>query len=132
MSGRKTYINPYAKGNNTGMSTSQLGGGGSSNTATDGDGAAAAATLSTNTLRRTTRSSPKKNTTNDASASCAGKLDDINDVLLSGLAPSTKAYNDSAEKLAAIFRKHMDYAPTMHAEKFEGEGMLRIYVSCYF
>jgi len=134
MSGRKTYINPYAKGNNTGMSTSQLGGSGSSNTATDGDGAAAAAaaTLSTNTVRPTTRSSPKKNTTNNASTSCAGKSDDINDVLLSGLAPSTKAGNDSAEKLAAIFRKHMDYAPTMHAEEFEGEDMLRIYVSRYF
>jgi hypothetical protein len=130
MSGRKTYINPYAKGNNIGMSTSQLGGSGSSNTATDRDGAAAAATLSTN--RRTTRSSPKKNTTNDALTSCAGKSDDINDVLLSGLAPSTKAGNDSAEKLAAIFRKHMDYAPTMHAEEFEEEGMLRIYVSRYF
>ena len=96
MSGRKTYINPYAKGNYIGMSTSQLGGSGSSNTATDGDGAAAAATLSTN--RRTTRSSPKKNTTNDALTSCAGKSDDYNDVLLSGLAPSTKAGNDSAEK----------------------------------
>jgi hypothetical protein len=53
-------------------------------------------------------------------------------VLLSGLAPSTKAGNDSAEKLAAIFRKHMDYAPTMHAEEFEGEDMLRIHVSQYF
>ena len=106
------------------MSTLQLGGSGT--TTADGDGAAAAA------MRRTTRSSPKKNTTNDASTSCAGKLDDINDVLLSGLAPSTKAGNDSAEKLAAIFRKHRDYAPTMHAEEFEGEGMLRIYVSCYF
>ena len=83
MSGRKTYINPYAKGNYIGMSTSQLGGSGSSNTATDGDGAAAAATLSTN--RRTTRSSPKKNTTNDTLTSCAGKSDDYNDVLLSGL-----------------------------------------------
>ena len=102
------------------MSTSQLGGCGSSNTATDGDGAAVAATLSTNTLRRTTRSSPKKNTTNDASASCAGKLDDINDVLLSGLAPSTKAGNDSAEKLAAIFRKHMDYAPLCVLKSLRG------------
>ena len=37
MSGRKTCINPYAKGNNTGMSMSQLGGSGSSNTATEGD-----------------------------------------------------------------------------------------------
>ena len=117
-------INPYDKKK---MVPQLLGGRGSTNTARSENGAAVASTVST--------SSPKKdppdnaNIESSSSTASAGKSN-ISGVI-SGLAPSTKAGNESAEKLAAIFRQIMGYAPTMHAGEFQ-EDNLRMYIGRYF